>query len=153
MRRNQRAAATVEPSWWRHDSDDSEPPDDHDDRDLAPCGPEPDAQPLPLLTHPVPLRIVEPDEPSSPAAEPVAPQTPDPEPTPGPATIVADPAAVQLATCYAIDYLSWDATNPSTQAIGDSVSLKKGCAAFASCWGKAAASCSSSRDETGSRAP
>lgn len=116
MRRNQHAAASIEPSWWSHDSTDVEPPDDQDDLNPPPGGPEREAEPLPLLTHPASLRIVEPDQPPSPADEP-QPQAPDPEPTPNSsptprASMGADPAAVQLATCYAIDHLSWDATNP-----------------------------------------
>jgi ABC-type phosphate transport system substrate-binding protein len=44
----------------------------------------------------------------------------------------AGQAAAHKADSASNPYLySWDATNPTTQAIGDSVALKKGCAAFA----------------------
>jgi hypothetical protein len=122
MRRNQRAEAAVEPSWWSHDSNAAAPPDHPYDLDHSPSESGPEAQPLPLLTHPASLRIVEPDQPLAPALEPVTPQAAEPEPTPmssAPtlrAAMVADSAAVQLATCYAIDHLSWDASNPGRRA-------------------------------------
>lgn len=130
MRRNHQAQAqaAVEPSWWSHDTAGVAPPDDPnnlDDNTPDPWDydPAPEADPQagteagteaepPLLTHTAPLRLLEPAATDEPTPAPVQPAA---SPA-GAAVGILDPGAVQLATCYAIDYLSWDATNPDRRA-------------------------------------
>lgn len=123
MRRNHQVQAPVEPSWWSPDPLDLAAPDEHSQphpHTPAPapalteyeqvCEPEP-----PLLTHTAPLRLIDPEE-AAPAERPAASVPAQAVITADRAVEVLDPASAQLVTCYAIDYLSWDATNPDRRA-------------------------------------
>jgi hypothetical protein len=111
MRRNHRAVATVEPSWWSHDSLGVAPPDDQSDIGSWDYDHASEAEGVPLLTHSALLRLIEPaSDPGEQLPPPAAPEPPPVISAPGPSGESPDPASTQLATCYAMDYLSWDAT-------------------------------------------
>lgn len=124
MRRNQRHQEAIEePSWWQPEDDDTELPYEADSQYDSPLSEDHDA-PLDLLTHSAPpLRLItEQDPPPPDPPRPAVAAAADPPPVAqavrglAPAPIPADPASAQLATCFAIDYLSWDATDPGRRA-------------------------------------
>lgn len=119
MRRNQRHQAAIEePSWWRPEDDETELSYEADSQYDSLLSEDDDA-PLDLLTHSAPpLRLITEQDPPPP--DPPRPVVAVADPPvvrgPAPAPILADPGAAQLATCFAIDYLSWDATDPGRRA-------------------------------------
>lgn len=122
MRRNQRHQAAIEePSWWQPEDDETELPYEADSQYDSLLSEDDDA-PLDLLTHSAPpLRLIteqDPPPPDPPRPVVAVADLPVAQAARGlsPAPILADPGAAQLATCFAIDYLSWDATNPGRRA-------------------------------------
>ncbi len=128
MRRNQHLQDAPEPSWWHQ----PEPEPSDNNNPFAPDMSAIDTEgPLTLLTHTAsPLRLIDPQDPP-PGAPPAltgvtpAPDQPAVETAPAvetmrqasPVGIGADHHARQLATCFAIDYLSWDVADPARRAI------------------------------------